>query len=144
MIRNNEPFRKGFLALCLFLAAWLLLAGCAARQLSTVCAGDVENNSGAVIRDLRITHMPTGRFFAVGSLQPGKSFFLDFQTRELEATSADLTWTDSSGRPHRDRLDLRLLMGAHPGGPYRMVYSIWSDGLASVNLRACGPRFGVH
>ena len=115
----------------------LLVVSCAHRQVSMICAGDVENGSGGVIRDMRIVHEPTGRFFAVGALQPGKSFFLDFGPRELEATAADVTWTDVSGSRHRARLGLTALRERNPGGPFRLVYSIGAAGQASVSLRPC-------
>ena len=95
-----------------------------------ICAADAVNVSGAPLSDVRIVHEPTGRFFAVGTLLPGRSFFLDFRERELVAQSAVVSWTDASGRPHEDRLDMRGVGQPGSGRPLRITYVIGEDGEA--------------
>jgi hypothetical protein len=123
--------------LSVFLAASM---GCAQRRAAMICAADAVNVSGAPLSDVRIVHEPTGRFFAVGTLLPGRSFFLDFRERELVAQSAVVSWTDASGRPHEDRLDMRGVGQPGSGRPLRITYVIGEDGEAVVEVRPCSPQ----
>ena len=124
-------------ALLAFLAASM---GCAERRAAMICAADAVNVSGAPLSDVRIVHEPTGRFFAVGTLLPGRSFFLDFRERELAAQSAVVSWTDAAGRQHEERLDIDGFGLAASGRPLRIVYVIRNGGGAAVEVRPCSAQ----
>ena len=133
--------RSGLLLRAVVLSAFLAASmGCAERRVVMICAADAVNVSGAPLSDVRIVHEPTGRFFAVGTLLPGRSFFLDFRERELLAQSAVVSWTDAAGRPHEERLDIDGFGLASSGRPLRIVYVIRDDGRAAVEARPCSAR----
>ena len=118
-------------------AVLMLVAGCAGHRATLICAADARNVSGAPLYNVHITHEPTGKFFSVGTLLPGRSFFLDFRERELKAETAVLSWSDARGRPHTERLDMRRIGPADPAQPLRIVYVIGEGGDAGVEIRPC-------
>ena len=129
---GSSPLRAAVLC-----AALMLVSGCAGRQATLICAADARNVSGAPLFNVHIAHEPTGKFFAVGTLLPGRSFFLDFRERELKAETAVLSWSDALGRPHTERLDMRGINSADPAQPLRIVYVIGEGDNAGVEVRPC-------
>ena len=135
-VRRPFPGKFPFQA-ALLCAVLMLVAGCAGRKATLICAADARNVSGSPLFNVHIAHEPTGKFFAVGTLLPGRSFFLDFRERELKAETAVLSWSDVLGRPHTERLDMRGISPADPDQPLRIVYVIGDGDNAGVEVRPC-------
>lgn len=134
----RRSFLRSFsLRTTIICAVLMLVAGCAGRHATLICAADARNVSGAPLYNVHIAHEPTGKFFSVGTLLPGRSFFLDFRERELKAETAVLNWSDVWGRPHTERLDMRSIGPADPAQPLRIVYVIGEGGNAGVEVRPC-------
>lgn len=139
---TRQPFLRSFsLRTTVVCAVLMLVAGCAGRHATLICAADARNVSGATLYNVHIAHEPTGKFFSVGTLLPGRSFFLDFRERELKAETAVLSWSDVWGQPHTERLDMRGIGPADPAQPLRIVYVIGEG--AGVEVRPCLAAPGI-
>ena len=137
----RRPFLGSFPLRTVLCAVLMLVAGCAGHGATRICAADARNVSGAPLYNGHIAHEPTGKFFSVGTLLPGRSFFLDFRERELKAETAVLSWSDVWGQPHTERLDMRGIGPADPAQPLRIVYVIGEG--AGVEVRPCLAAPGI-
>lgn len=132
MCMNTQPcFCKTFYLLPLL---FFIVAGCAGPKV-LLCGGRVHNASGTELHDLRIVHQPTGKMLTANLVLAGHGVELDFDDRELRATSATVEWNDAASG--RQQADVPLPRRAVSAGPQRLVYDIRADGKVAVRLTPC-------
>jgi hypothetical protein len=71
-----------------------------------VSHGMVYNSSTQEVHDVRVVHEPTKKAVMTNSILPDRSFDIGFQDQRLMADHAVFTWTDDSGKRHKQIVDL--------------------------------------
>lgn len=98
----------------------------------------VQNMTATKITDLTIRHEPTQRFGEANVILAGKSLEIGLSGggQPLLAKQAIIQWRDSAGREWSVAMDLPYDQNmAAKRQPVNLVYMIYSDGRAAIQMR---------
>ncbi len=115
-----------------FSCLWLL-ASCASAP-PMVSGGEVRNESGSTILQVRGVFRPTERTVYSNQILPGRALKLGFSPREMQNRSVELTWMSGEGRQCSATLGMPALPADLGDRPVWVVYSIHADGTATVRM----------
>ena len=85
---------------------------------------------------MKAVHEPTQRTVFANQILPGNALKLGFSPREMQATHAVLSWQTTDGRNLTARVDAPSCPAELADKVTWVIYSIHSDGTASVRLTA--------
>ena len=119
-------------AAVVFSSLWL--AACAAAP-PMVSGGELRNESGSTISEVRGVFQPTGRAVYSNQILPGRALKLGFGTREMQNDSVELTWVSGDGRACRAGLGMPPVPEHLGDRPVWVVYSVHADGTATVRMQ---------
>ena len=122
--------------LCLILAFCCYAAmcgGCRTTPVMLRCAS-VINDSGDIIRNVRVRHEQTMKEGRASAIPPGTALDLCFSVQPLLSENATVLWEDSRGRPQQASLALPHAKSAGAGSSFHLLYRIDPAGSVSVTL----------
>jgi len=126
---------KHFQHKSLFLFLIFLITGCQSTATTgfLITRGIIENNCKEEITNVKIMHLPTNAVATFSGVFPGTTAEIGFPEKELLALEAIVIWKEGN-ISYKKKLYLPKSSKLGTTTPQRLVYSIFTGGIAKVEL----------
>lgn len=93
----------------------------------------IQNTTDSTLHDVKVLQQPTNAVGSTNFLLPNRAFNVGFDGRDMMADYSIITWTDDSGRFHKQKIELPKNTEGDTQAK-NLIYAIYPDNTVTIRL----------